>query len=113
MEILNWDNLLPKLEDVLDIRYVGGMTPVEGEGTINGWEFYFRSRGMGWTFIVSMCDFDPVDILCGVTGDHFMVSDSSYPWPQAGYITAHAATEIIKRCAADFLREHSRAKTQP
>ncbi|GHE77775.1 hypothetical protein GCM10019059_40960 [Camelimonas fluminis] len=36
----------------LDIHWLGGNCPVQGEGTLDGREFYFRARGSHWTFAV-------------------------------------------------------------
>lgn len=41
----------------LVVRWMGGNCPVQSEGTVEGREFYFRSRGSRWSFGVGQ---DPV-----------------------------------------------------
>jgi len=37
---------------VIIIKELGGMCPVQGEGTINGEKFYFRARGEHWSMSI-------------------------------------------------------------
>jgi len=48
----------------LTIRELGGMCPVQGFGTVNDSEWYFRARGNSWTL-----DVDDKQVLCGAFHD--------------------------------------------
>lgn len=58
----------------------GGWCPVQGEGEIDGWPFYFRARHRHWALSVAPPDGDPVDVSCGwACGWH--VGALYRPWP--------------------------------
>lgn len=38
----------------IDYEWCGGNCPVQAEGTFNGYYFYFRARGEGWTLEVGI-----------------------------------------------------------
>lgn len=40
------------------IDNIGGFCPVQAEGTIDGWPFYFRARGSAWSLDVAEPGFD-------------------------------------------------------
>lgn len=86
----------------LIIDTLGGLCPVQGEGTIDGVPFYFRARWDGWDIGVGD---DPVGIaMCCVEGWHRdgQWGDSPYG---AGYMPLSVAQDIIERCAKEYQNE--------
>jgi hypothetical protein len=85
------------------IESIGGSCPVQASGTIDGKEFYFRSRGQAWSFAVAVdAGTDPVDII--ETSDQGFYLEESYgegPY-DAGYMPIEEAKEIIHRCVEQF-----------
>jgi hypothetical protein len=75
----------------IEIRYLGGNCPVQGEGTINGKKFYFRARGEHWSLGVGA---DPV-------GEPEWYHEKPYGvWPDAGWMPLDEAEDFL-RTAAD------------
>jgi hypothetical protein len=75
--------------DGLVIETINGYCPVQGEGTIDGVPFYFRSRGKRWTM--------------GIGGDVVAEPDwhvgAAYgEWPEAGWMPESVAQAIIEKC---------------
>ena len=72
------------------IEYLGGNCPVQGEGTIDGKPFYFRSRGAAWSL--------------GVGGEpvgkpDWEIQEAYGTWPDAGWITEDEARAFIAKGA--------------
>lgn len=73
-----------------------GSCPMQGEGTIDGDEFYFRARGEHWTI--------------GVGGDPVMKPNwfKEEPWGDgpfaAGWMSEEEARRIIEECAVEYMR---------
>ena len=40
----------------IELEFLGGNCPVQGEGTIDGKAFYFRARGQSWTMGIGGSD---------------------------------------------------------
>jgi len=69
-------------------EYLGGMAPVQAEGTVDGQPFYFRSRGAKWSM--------------GIGEEPVLAPDWEHTepfgeWPDAGYITKEQALEFIEK----------------
>jgi hypothetical protein len=94
----------------LDLKgKIYGQMPVQAEGTINGFMFYFRSRWNEWTFSISENpEIDPVDIQIPETGKQYgYFAKSKYGTEfdyNASYIEYDVAIDIIQRCSADYLK---------
>lgn len=72
---------------------LGGQTPVQGFGEINGIDFYFRARHRHWSFTVGP--------------DHAPLYEVVEQWGDgpfdAGYMPIEEAERLIGRCADDYL----------
>ena len=85
-----------------------GSGPVQAEGTINGFPFYFRARHDTWTFAISENpEIDPVDIQIIETGKRygfFAEGRLGKEWEYlASYMDSDKVTEIIKKCSKEYL----------
>ena len=93
--------------------YLGGLAPVQAEGTVAGRPFYFRSRYEHWTFSVSEHDdVSPVEIDSVESGKaHGFFRQGQYgtdPF-EASYMPEEEARRIIAACAEEYLRERQAA----
>jgi len=84
----------------LKIEQLGGLCPVQAEGTVNCVPFYFRARYGYWSMGIGK---DPV-------GAGFKDNDAWYyaeDWPhgeyQAGYMSKEDAVECIHKAAKLYL----------
>ena len=97
------DPLLELAEVHLSGRFSCTAAPVQAEGSVEGRPFYFRSRWDEWTFAIANApEADPVDI-CDSSQGFFrsgIVAGGRYA---ASYLPLPDATEIIRRCAAEYL----------
>ena len=73
-----------------------GYCPVQAEGTVDGFPFYFRSRYDTWTvYIATNKDSDPLD-------EQSWVNHEAYPSGgqfSAGYAPREECVEFISKCA--------------
>jgi len=74
----------------LIIREIYGECPVQGEGTIDGVEFYFRARHNRWSLSVGDWRYDE--------------SYGSIPY-EAGYMTEDEARSFIRKAARAYVKE--------
>jgi hypothetical protein len=83
----------------IEIRWIGGNCPVQGEGTIDGQEFYFRARGEHWSIGIGG---DPV-------GEPEWYYEEGYgSWPDAGWMPEDEARAFIMAAAGRYAaREQS------
>ncbi len=89
----------------LTITNLGGMTPVQGEGTIAGMPFYFRARGQRYTFsVASTPDGDPLEAWGGrdTAGYHVQhpYGDEEFA---AGFMDLDVAEGFIRECARAYM----------
>lgn len=89
----------------LVIMNLGGIAPVQGEGTIVGMPFYFRARGQGYTFsVASTSDGDPLEAWGGrdTAGYHVqhLYGDEEFA---AGYMELDLAEGFIRECARVYM----------
>jgi hypothetical protein len=85
-----------------------GSSPVQAEGTIKGFQFYFRSRHDTWTFSVSENpEIDPVDIQMNNQGKkfgYFAEGHIGKEWEYiASYLDEDKVKDIIQKCSKDYL----------
>jgi hypothetical protein len=86
------------------IESIGGSCPVQASGTIDGKEFYFRSRGQGWSFAVAAnVGIDPVDINATSEQGYYLEESYGESLYDAGYMPEQEAKEIITRCVEKWL----------
>jgi hypothetical protein len=95
----------------LVIETLGGMCPVQGEGTVDGFPFYFRARGASWSFSVADKDGDPV--MNGPGEDGFHIAEPYGTWPEAGYMDIGIARAIIERSARKFVESRTATHNDP
>jgi len=67
---------------------VGGACPVQGEGTVDGCEVYFRSRGEFWSLEITADHDDPFAVGAGPGGKPGWFFEVGYgAWPDAGWMS--------------------------
>jgi hypothetical protein len=90
-------------EDRLIIDYLEGEAPVQSLGSIDGDEYYFRSRWDEWDFAVTDDPrFDPID---GIFDQLAFYREGSYgkdPY-DASYMPVRIAEFIIRLCSREYL----------
>ena len=98
--------------DNIDLKLNGkiyGAAPVQAEGTINGYLFYFRARWDTWTFSISEnSDISPEDIDMPEAGKkygYFAEGHIGKEWEYlASYMDINMAKEIIVNCSTEYLK---------
>lgn len=85
-------------EPVIDIDSIGGNCPVQAEGTINGWPFYFRARGEHWSLSVAEPGFEA----CGEEVWDYEEEYGDGPYA-AGWMEVDEAHGFIAKAAALFV----------
>jgi hypothetical protein len=87
-----------------------GSGPVQAEGTVNDFKFYFRAKYDEWTFSISEYSyFDPVDIQLpefGVRYGYF----TEARFKGASYMEVQVALDLIETCVADYLNQRKSSK---
>jgi hypothetical protein len=79
----------------LDISWIGGNCPVQAEGYVGRNPFYFRARGMHWSFEVFAGKLDGAPIWSK------RVKCTNEPF-DAGWMTEPEARRIIEGCAIQY-----------
>jgi len=90
----------PIMTDKMDgivIREIGGMCPVQGEGTVDGKEFYFRSRGSSWSMSIGGSNV--------VAKPEWHYSEEYGAWPDAGYISEDEARSFVLKAVGLYRAE--------
>ena len=83
-----------------------GTCPVQAEGTINGYPFYFRSRHARWSlYVASSTSSDPLDDDAWVVTEDYPVKEGQGENRRvsAGYASKEECLEFIKRHAQTFV----------
>lgn len=85
-----------------------GSAPVQADGTINGFPFYFRARRNEWTFAISENpDISPVDIQFVEQGKefgYFAEGTVGKEWEyQTSYMEFSMVKDIIIKCSIEYL----------
>lgn len=92
------------MADGVVVDSIGGMCPVQAEGTIDGQPFYFRSRGAFWSMSIGGAD---------VVGEPDWYYDEPYgEWLDAGYIEVEEALWFVDR-AVMLYRQRDIAQGSP
>jgi len=79
------------VEDGINIQF-GGACPVQGEGTVDGRQVYYRSRGSGWQFHVA-----PEGAADALGDDAWCFEEYRYHWPDGGWVHADVSVACIRR----------------
>lgn len=83
-------------DDGIDIQF-SGACPVQGEGTVDGREVYYRSRGEGWQFHVAAPGSE--DAL----GDEaWEYTEHPYFFPDGGWVDASVSRACIRKAVAKW-----------
>lgn len=85
----------------LVIRWLGGSCPVQGEGTVDGREWYFRARGQHWSFEV----YSSPEESEGNAPPLWWTVEEWGTWPDAGYMPEDEARRKIDVAVARFHRD--------
>jgi hypothetical protein len=102
---------MPEFENI-ELKLKGtvyGSGPVQAEGTVNDFPFYFRSRHDTWTFSISENpEIDPVDIQTAEQGDKYGFFQEGHIGKQweyrASYLDPDTVKEIIEKCTKSYFR---------
>lgn len=95
-----------------DLKLIGkiyGSAPVQADGTVNGYPFYFRARWDEWSFAISENpNISPVDIQLIETGEkygYFAEGRVGKEWEYlASYMEVNTVKDIITKCASEYLK---------
>jgi hypothetical protein len=83
------------MEKSFTLDWIGGECPVQAEGKVNGYPFYFRARGVTISFLVFK------DVIFGE-----VIYNKHEGWGiapfEAGYIPQEDALEFINKCVSEF-----------
>lgn len=90
----------------ISITSIGGLCPVQAEGTINGVPFYFRARHQHW--LLAIGGEDPVDDPEWEYEEHYSDVPSA-----AGYMTEDEARQFISAAAERFERGEPERRSGP
>jgi hypothetical protein len=105
--------------------FVGGNAPVQGEGRVFGYPFYFRARGVGWTCAIYLNREYPwaSDNYAGVEPDDahdvFFVESGVAGFVHSGdddnasYMPVEKAKQLIRACAASFIQKMAPSSLLP
>lgn len=89
------------MDNEIKIDYIGGVCPIQAEGTINGEQFYFRSRHQHWSLCIGK---NPI------LGPHSKLNKyyKKEKWGEglhsAGFMNIKDAKIIIKNTINDYLK---------
>lgn len=73
-----------------------GACPVQGDGEVDGFPCYYRTRGEGWQFHVATHGGDPLD------DGAFCYWERPYPFPHGGWVHREVSLECIRRGVEAF-----------
>jgi hypothetical protein len=78
----------------------GGACPVQGDGAVDGFPCYYRSRGAGWSFSVYAVGVDTYnDLEAAPIWEH---AETCYLWPDGGWVHTARSIACIERAVALF-----------
>lgn len=78
-----------------ELHFLGGIVPLQGEGTISGWSWYFRARHARWTLQVTD---DSIDVL-----EVTETTDNSF-FHEEVYGVEHDASWMLIEEALNFIK---------
>jgi hypothetical protein len=82
------------LAPAFDVHHLGGLCPVQAEGTVNGHRFFFRARGARWRMYVAG---QPGEHTDPMGKDGWLFEEPYGTWPDAGYMDQSTAQACIQR----------------
>ena len=87
------------ISEGLLIDWISGMCPVQAEGWMDGFPFYFRARHCGWTLTVSAPGTDPCDVFVDahLDGKEVGIYHVSELYDDAGWMPHETAKHFIQR----------------
>ena len=96
----------------LDYRFTCDAAPVQAEGTLDGYAFYFRARGEQWTFsLAEEPGLDPVYIDSAETAagrGYFLAEQYGAPHSfAASHMALAKARDLIEECARRYRAHRS------
>jgi len=68
-----------------------GACPVQGVGTVDGRQVYYRARGSGWSLSVELSD-----------EEEWTYTEAPYAWPDGGWLHRDESMANIKKAVAAF-----------
>ncbi|WP_148212616.1 hypothetical protein [Hahella chejuensis] len=83
--------------------YVSGSCPVQGCGIVDNHPWYFRARGDSWS--MEIAEDQSIDCEClPLVGPYpgWLIEESWGKWPEAGYMEAAVAWELIEKVFEQF-----------
>lgn len=86
-------------DDGINIEF-GGACPVQGEGTVDGFGVYYRSRGHGWSLEIYVGGEDPWEY-----------GENLYAWPDGGWIDKSESILNIMKAITKFRKENGNNHT--
>jgi hypothetical protein len=103
MMVIDYDNGL-----VFD--YLGGWCPCQGEGNVDGKQWYFRARGNRWILIIAPNGLrDPLDYFLDDDKNLFWYRETFYDPAgtgfSAGYMEQDEAEFLIRQCVEEYLSD--------
>jgi hypothetical protein len=109
---------LPNIDDLeLDLHgtFYTSSGPVQAWGTLQGYEFYFRSRFEDWYFAVSESpDIDAVDIDEPNRRFLFLLEGQYGTGPfDASYMPLEFAAQLIRKCASEYVQAKNTSGAEP
>jgi hypothetical protein len=84
------------------IDWIGGNCPVQAQGTVDGFPFYFRARGEHWTMTISHSKDTPQEDLWSGSEHVWHYGEYYGTWPEAGWMEESEARALIDKAAALF-----------
>lgn len=105
------------MQEQLVVEYLGGLCPVQGEGTLNDqYNWYFRARYDYWEFILEPKGTNPLAHYFSLTAEGKLGrgTDATYYYRepygetggfQAGYMPLGEATGFIEQACTRFLTQ--------
>ena len=88
--------------DGLGVEYVGGVCPVEAEGSIDGHRFYFYARGARWSLGIGGSD--PIE-----SADWYYEEPYGQSKSAAGFMKEEEAIALIRKAMLMFRAENEAA----
>lgn len=79
----------------VEIEWLDGFAPVQAEGSVNGYGFWFRARGEHWSFHV----YDSYGEIHNTIGRYGV-------WPDASWMDLDRAETIIVRECHRFVKQN-------
>lgn len=73
----------------IDIEYLGGNCPVQAEGSVDGYRFYFRARGDQWSVQIAPTDEELW------TDKRWVYVERYGEWPDAGWMDESEAKDFL------------------